>query len=87
MKIVAGGPLVYPGTSKLSQVDHLILNEAEITLPLFLRDLSEGHPERIYKTTGFPDITSTPVPDFHLIVKGKLCLYEYPGFARMPIFL
>lgn len=66
-KIVAGGPLFTQELQNYSRVDHLILNEAEITLPLFLEDLSKGHPEKIYKTTVFPDITTTPIPDFHLL--------------------
>lgn len=69
VKIVAGGPLFTQEHQNYPQVDHLILNEAEITLPLFLNDLSEGHPERIYTTTEFPDITTTPVPDFHLLAR------------------
>ncbi len=67
VKIVAGGPLFTQEYQNYSQVDHLILNEAEITLPLFLNDLHDGKPEKIYKTTEFPDITSTPMPDFQLL--------------------
>jgi len=67
VKIVAGGPLFTQDYENYSQIDHMILNEAEITLPLFLKDLAEGHPEKIYKTSEFPDISSTPVPDFHLL--------------------
>jgi len=66
-KIVAGGPLFTQEYENYPQIDHMVLNEAEITLPLFLKDLDEGHPERIYKTTGFFDITSTPIPDFQLL--------------------
>lgn len=67
VKTVAGGPLFTQDYENYPLIDHLILNEAEITLPLFLKDLSEGHPERIYQTDEFPDITSTPVPDFHML--------------------
>ena len=67
VKIVAGGPLFTQEYQNYPQIDHLVLNEAELTLPLFLKDLSGGHPERIYQAEGFPDITSTPVPDFHLL--------------------
>jgi radical SAM superfamily enzyme YgiQ (UPF0313 family) len=67
VKIVAGGPLFTQEPQNYPRVDHLVLNEAEITLPIFLKDLSEGHPERVYKTSGFPDITRTPVPDFKLL--------------------
>ena len=55
VKIVAGGPLFTQEYQSYPKIDHLILNEAEITLPLFLKDLKEGHPQRIYQTSEFPD--------------------------------
>ncbi len=50
-----------------ADIDHLVLNEAEITLPLFLKDLAEGNPRRIYTTEEKPDITTTPLPRWDLI--------------------
>ena len=67
-RIIAGGPLFTQEFENYPQIDHFILNEAEITLPLFLNDLNSGKlPDRIYKTDEFADITQTPVPDFHLL--------------------
>lgn len=66
-KIVAGGPLFTQEYDNYPQVDHFILNEAEITLAPFLKDLSMGKPRRLYQTDEFADITQTPVPDFHLL--------------------
>lgn len=67
-KIVAGGPLFTQEYANYPQIDHFILNEAEITLPLFLKDLESGQvPKRIYKTDKFADFTTSPVPDYHLL--------------------
>jgi len=66
--IVAGGPLFTHEFNSYPQVDHFILNEAEITLLPFLNDLEKGIPlQNIYKTASFPDISLSPVPDYHLL--------------------
>ncbi len=65
--IVAGGPLFTAEPDSFSDVDHLILNEAEITLPPFLSDLEQGKPKKIYQTEEYADITQTPVPLWELI--------------------
>ena len=66
-KIVAGGPLFTQEYANYPEIDHFVLNEAEITLPLFLADLKAGQPKRLYTTTEYADLTQTPVPDFHLL--------------------
>jgi radical SAM superfamily enzyme YgiQ (UPF0313 family) len=65
--IVAGGPLFTAEPEAFPEVDHLILNEAEITLPLFLSDLGRGTPSRVYQTDAYADITKTPIPLWELI--------------------
>ncbi len=65
--IVAGGPLFTCDPEAFPDVDHLILNEAEITLPLFISDLGRGKTKRVYQTDEFADITKTPVPLWNLI--------------------
>ena len=67
VKIVAGGPLFTQEYEEFGDVDHFVLNEAEVTLPHFLQDLDQGHAGRIYSTSEFPDIKTTPVPQWELI--------------------
>jgi radical SAM superfamily enzyme YgiQ (UPF0313 family) len=66
-KIVAGGPLFTGDPDAWSHIDHLVLNEAEITLPWFLADHEKGLPEKIYQTEEFADMEFSPCPDFSLI--------------------
>jgi len=60
--VVAGGPLFTSEHEQFGEVDHFVLNEAEITLPRFLADLERGKAQRLYATSEFPDIRETPVP-------------------------
>ncbi len=62
VKVVAGGPLFTMEPEEFPEVDHLVLNEAEATLPQFLADLAAGRPQRVYTATSFPDLASAPVP-------------------------
>jgi len=66
-KIVAGGPLFTSAAEDYSDIDHLVLNEAEITFPLFLSDLATGNLKHIYSSGVKPDITRTPLPRWDLI--------------------
>jgi radical SAM superfamily enzyme YgiQ (UPF0313 family) len=61
-KIVAGGPLFTSSSEYYDNVDHLILNEAEITLPQFLMDLEKGKPKQKYTSENWADIETTPLP-------------------------
>ena len=67
LKVVAGGPLFTAQPCDFGQVDHLVLDEAEVTLPAFLTDLKNGCPQRIYKADGYPDIHHSPIPLWGLI--------------------
>lgn len=71
VKVVAGGPLCTTQYNDLLGIDHFILNEAEITLPLFLEDLKNGNAKRIYQTNEFPDISLAPIPMWELLDMKK----------------
>ncbi|MDP2916394.1 MAG: B12-binding domain-containing radical SAM protein [Dehalococcoidia bacterium] len=66
-KVVAGGPLFSTEPGEFTDVDHLVLNEAEVTLPLFLTDLAQGSPKSVYTSGEHPDVCRTPVPLWSLI--------------------
>ncbi len=67
VKIVAGGPLFTMETKEFRDIDHLVLGEAEITLPQFLADLERGNPQHIYSSDEKPDLNTTPVPNWDLV--------------------
>jgi radical SAM superfamily enzyme YgiQ (UPF0313 family) len=67
VRVVAGGPMVTTSPADFPGVDHLILNEAEITLPPFLKDLEAGTPQPVYTTDQFAEITETPLPMWELL--------------------
>ena len=66
VKTVAGGPLFTIEHERFPEVDHFVLNEAEVTLPLFLADWEQGRAQRVYATTEFASIAHTPVPAWEL---------------------
>jgi radical SAM superfamily enzyme YgiQ (UPF0313 family) len=67
LKVIAGGPLFTAEPDEFGEVDHLVLGEAELTLPPFLEDLKNGRPKRIYRASGFCDLHQTPFPLWDLI--------------------
>ena len=66
-KIVAGGPLFTGDPDPYMHLDHLVLNEAEITFPRFLSDLENGQPKKVYRSDEFADMSLSPAPDYSLI--------------------
>jgi radical SAM superfamily enzyme YgiQ (UPF0313 family) len=71
-KIIVGGPLFNSTPEEYwDLVDHLILNEAELTLPTFLADLNTGNPKKVYRAEAFPELSMTPSPRWDLIKVKK----------------
>lgn len=71
--VVAGGPYPTSSFEKIGGVDHFVLDEAELTLPVFLRDLEQGQAQHVYRDERKPDLSLTPIPRFDLI---DVTLYE-----------
>ncbi len=65
--VIAGGPLFSSMWNEFDEIDHFVLSEAEITLPLFLQDFQAGRAKRVYNSDIKPDITKTPLPKWELL--------------------
>jgi radical SAM superfamily enzyme YgiQ (UPF0313 family) len=62
--VVAGGPYFSScDLDSVTGVDHFVLGEAEITLPLFLKDFKDGEgvAHKVYRSDEKPDLTCTPL--------------------------
>ncbi|MCC7265189.1 MAG: DUF4070 domain-containing protein [Candidatus Latescibacteria bacterium] len=67
LRVIAGGPLFTGEPEAFPEVDHLVLNEAELTLAPFLADWQAGHPKRRYTSEEYADLEQTPVPLWELV--------------------
>jgi radical SAM superfamily enzyme YgiQ (UPF0313 family) len=84
--VVAGGTGFFPEEDAFvaqlklyTSVDHFVLNEAEINLPLFLADLERGQAKRIYRTDQWADVTQSPIPMWELL--------NFDDYAQMDVQL
>ncbi|MEL7036480.1 MAG: B12-binding domain-containing radical SAM protein [Cyanobacteria bacterium J06592_8] len=69
-KLVAVGgpyPTSVPHEILDSGADFLVLDEGEITLPLFIEALEQGETSGIFRASEKPDITITPIPRYDLL--------------------
>jgi radical SAM superfamily enzyme YgiQ (UPF0313 family) len=67
IKTVAGGPLFTACYEDFTEVDHLVLGEAELTLPPFLADLGKDGARHLYADDRWADLSATPIPLWGLI--------------------
>jgi radical SAM superfamily enzyme YgiQ (UPF0313 family) len=70
LPVAVGGPFASstPDAPELAQSDFKVLDEGEITLPLFVKALERGETSGRFTANGEkPDVTSTPVPRFDLL--------------------
>ncbi len=65
--VVAGGPYPTSLWQSIPDVDYFVLNEAEVTLPMFLHDLQSGTLQHVYTSTQKPSLDKTPIPRFDII--------------------
>jgi radical SAM superfamily enzyme YgiQ (UPF0313 family) len=67
VRVIAGGPLFTCEPDDFPGVDHLVLGEAELSLPPFLADFGRGAAKRVYRAEGFADMARSPIPDYSLL--------------------
>jgi radical SAM superfamily enzyme YgiQ (UPF0313 family) len=68
--VAVGGPYAtaLPQEAATSGADFLILDEGEITLPLFIEAIQNGATSGTFRSDGQkPDVTTTPIPRFDLL--------------------
>jgi radical SAM superfamily enzyme YgiQ (UPF0313 family) len=74
--VAVGGAYVTstPKPARDAGADYLILDEGEVTLPLFVKALERGETSGVFRATEKPDVSQTPVPRYDLL--GDLQLYQ-----------
>jgi radical SAM superfamily enzyme YgiQ (UPF0313 family) len=69
-KVAVGGPYptALPHEAKRAGADYFVLDEGEVTIPLFLEALARGDESGTFRGEGEkPDVTTTPIPRFDLL--------------------
>ncbi|MGF1588538.1 MAG: B12-binding domain-containing radical SAM protein [Pleurocapsa sp.] len=67
-KLVAvGGPYATTSPQEVEAADFLILDEGEITLPMFIAAIERGDREGVFRSTEKPAVTETPIPRYDLL--------------------
>ena len=83
--VVMGGPFPTACAEECRPyADVLILNEGEVTWPLFLKDLETGSFKPLYTSPDKPDVSKTPCPRFDLFEHVVLRHYSDSIFPRLP---
>src|SRR4051794_13505657 len=63
--VAVGGPYPTALPQECASADFLVLDEGEITIPMFLAALERGEKNGVFRSNGEkPDVTSTPIPRF-----------------------
>jgi radical SAM superfamily enzyme YgiQ (UPF0313 family) len=78
--VAVGGPFVSstPDAAELQGAQYLILDEGEITIPLFVQALARGERHGLFRANGErPDISLSPIPRFDLL--------EQQAYNMMPV--
>ncbi len=70
-RVAVGGPYPtsVPEDALAAGADYLILDEGEITIPLFVEAVQRGEPQGVFRAPNGerPDVTTTPIPRYDLL--------------------
>ncbi|MGP1386222.1 MAG: B12-binding domain-containing radical SAM protein [Thainema sp.] len=67
-RVAVGGPYATALPHEAAEADFLILDEGEITLPMFVEAVQQGATSGTFRSNGAkPDVTATPVPRYDLL--------------------
>ena len=76
--VVIGGPYPTALPQECAEADYLVLDEGEVTLPMFLQALARGDKAGIFRSDGVkPDVTETPIP--------RLDLLDFDAYSEMSV--
>lgn len=67
IKVAVGGPYATALPEEVAEADYLVLDEGEITLPMFVEALEKGEASGVFRADEKPDVTTTPIPRFDLL--------------------
>jgi radical SAM superfamily enzyme YgiQ (UPF0313 family) len=84
-KVVAGGPLFFSADlNDFPGVDHFFIGEAELTMPLFLKDLRKGELKKVYQSAELPDMSLSPMPRLDLVKMKKYTIMPVQNSRGCP---
>ncbi|MGB5637051.1 MAG: B12-binding domain-containing radical SAM protein [Waterburya sp.] len=67
-KLVAvGGPYATTSPQEVETADFLVLDEGEITLPMFIAAIERGDRSGVFRSAEKPAVTETPIPRYDLL--------------------
>ncbi len=78
--VAVGGPYptALPDEALSAGADYMILDEGEITLPLFVQAIERGDRSGVFRSGGEkPDVSHTPIPRFELL--------EFDAYSEMSV--
>ena len=79
-RVAVGGPYptALPQEVTGAGADYMILDEGEITLPMFIEAIAKGQESGVFRSDGVkPDVTETPIPRFDLL--------EFDAYSEMSV--